>query len=353
MTGSSDLVRSWRVLVEETDRHDHAVFVNPDWKALSITGRETIPVFRIDGRLLPLETAVTSDIGKVMSAAQANGVTIKQIEIDYDCATSQLAAYAGFLANLRKTIPPDLRISITATPTWLSSAQFGPLTKQADEIVLQVHAVRNPGQGLFDPAMAEGWVRQAAGRTNKPLWVAVPTYGSKVSRTSDGRILMVESEDQTLTGGLSGQELVVAPTAVYRLTRALGQRPPATLEGIVWFRLPTDDDARAWSVETWRSVLTGDVHEVRLQARTEEADTPGLKSILLINPDALDTPLPDFITSLQTCSLGDGANGYEMTQLQTGFRLQRTQDGLLHGHSSRIIGWVRCNDERLSLNVEP
>ena len=41
---------------------------------------------------------------------------------------------------------------------------------------------------------------------------------------------------------------------------------PDSLVGIVWFRLPTDSDRRAWSPDTWRAVVTDRLPPATLSA---------------------------------------------------------------------------------------
>ena len=44
------------------------------------------------------------------------------VEIDYDCPTSKLPAYARFLVELRSRLARRMALSITALPTWMNSA---------------------------------------------------------------------------------------------------------------------------------------------------------------------------------------------------------------------------------------
>ena len=105
-----------------------------------------------------------------MSAALAG------VEIDYDCPTSKLATYARFLAALRSRLAPSTKLSITALPTWMNSGELEGLTRNLDEIVLQVHAVDDPRRGLFDPDQAERWVKDFGQRIRRPFrWRFPPT----------------------------------------------------------------------------------------------------------------------------------------------------------------------------------
>ncbi|MDA4569495.1 DUF3142 domain-containing protein, partial [Escherichia coli] len=71
----------------------------------------------------------------------------------------------GFLTALKNRLEPGTPLSITALPTWLNSPDLDALLKVPDESVLQVHAVLNPTQGLFDAKRAQAWISAFAGRT--------------------------------------------------------------------------------------------------------------------------------------------------------------------------------------------
>ena len=55
--------------------------------------------------------------------------------------------YVRFLAELRSRLARRIALSITALPTWMNSAELERLTRDLDEIVLQVHAVDDPRRG--------------------------------------------------------------------------------------------------------------------------------------------------------------------------------------------------------------
>src|SRR6185503_3023626 len=95
---SADLVRAWRVLVAEADSRGHWVDVTVPWDALQATRRPIVAVVRIDGRLDDARMPVLFDrVAATLDAAPA----VSGLEIDYDCPTSKLAAYARFLGALR------------------------------------------------------------------------------------------------------------------------------------------------------------------------------------------------------------------------------------------------------------
>jgi len=50
-------------------------------------------------------------------------VPVAGVEIDHDCATARLSAYARFLSILRARLDRTVPLSITALPAWLSAPE--------------------------------------------------------------------------------------------------------------------------------------------------------------------------------------------------------------------------------------
>ncbi len=338
---SADLVRDWRVLAAQTDARGQLRLMAVDRAALAATHRPVILVIRIEGQLAQWdEDALVAQILALRDAWK--GSALVGIEIDHDGGTARLPAYAHFLARLKPALG-KLPLSITALPAWLSSGDLDQVIAQVDEVVLQVHAVQSPRAGLFDKALARVWVDRFAARSTKPFRVALPTYGTRVAWDSDGRLLAVQSEAPVLAGGMEASELVAQPGEVAKLLTSLRNDPPRGLSGIVWFRLPTPQDERAWSLPTWRAVVTGAALTNQVTAFFQGGATPGAADVILRNDGDIDASLPRSIQLPAGCTVADGVNGYVL-----GFRsgqryLQRAQDGWLHGHRQRAVGWVRCD----------
>ncbi|HTY55354.1 MAG TPA: DUF3142 domain-containing protein, partial [Candidatus Binataceae bacterium] len=255
---SSDLVRAWRVLAADSDENGNLREVAVNWEALKSSKRPVIAVVRINGQLARLNNMqVLDDLGDLLSRWRRAGAPITGLELDYDCGVAKLGAYAKFLARVRTLLDKGIALSVTALPAWLSSPALDDVFAPTSEVVLQVHMVQNPREGLFNPEQARRWIQAMARCTDKPFRVALPTYGLRVSRREDGSVLAIESERPLLAGGYSASELIASPEEVSRLIRELEWDAPASLVGIVWFRLPVSGDVRAWSPDTWRAVVSG------------------------------------------------------------------------------------------------
>lgn len=353
ISGSKDIVSGWRVLAAETDARGTLVSVAVNWDSLKATNRPLIAVVRIDGFLAHLdEAALLAEINSLTKQWQSQA-PLAGLEIDYDCATSRLAAYADFLARLRASPGIPKRLSITALPDWMTSPDLIRVLGEADETVLQVHAVRTPQEGLFDPVLARRWIDAFSARTDKPFRVALPDYGARVVETEDGRIVGIESEMPRLLGSGRSFGLMAKPADVARLLYDLEARPPVHFSGIVWFRLPTDDDALNWSLSTWRAVIAQRDLATQLRAEAGPDIAPGTKSVVLSNFGDIDAMLPRTVVLPADCSEADGANGYATDHGANKIVLRRLQSALLRAHHRRTIGWMRCASYSGDFDVEP
>ncbi|MBR8651944.1 DUF3142 domain-containing protein [Achromobacter sp. Marseille-Q0513] len=353
MSDSADLVRTWRVLAADVAPDGKWSDAAPALPALAAAGRPAIMVLRFDGRVDGLRDAeIHARIAALRDSWQRAGIALAGVEIDYDCATSKLPAYTRFLAGLRARLDPSISLSITALPTWLDSPALAALLAIPDESVLQVHAVLSPTRGLFDAKRAQAWLDAYAVQTRKPWRVALPAYGSRVAWDDEGRIAAVESEQPALMPGGRSAELLVTPAEMAAFVSRIEDRRPPGLAGIVWFRLPTRVDARAWSLPTWRAVLARQPLRPALSVSAQAA-AGGARDLILANAGDADAALPFAVRLDGACAAADGINGYTLERDGLGIYLRRAQEGLLHAGAQRNIGWIRCEHEPTNLHVQP
>ena len=93
---------------------------------------------------------------------------------------------------------------------------------------------------------------------------------------------------------------------------ACASRCAGRLVGIAWFRLPTDADSRAWSLQTWRAVIAGELPAVRLSAGLVPAERADLWTVTLSNDGPVDAALPRQVRLDPACEAADGANGFRL-----------------------------------------
>ncbi|WP_237046397.1 DUF3142 domain-containing protein [Aquipseudomonas alcaligenes] len=307
-----------------------------DAELLRRDARPLIAVVRLDGQLPQLDPA---EIGQQLAAlvrdGQAAGLRLSGLEIDHDCATSRLPAYAELLREVRRQLPAELRLSITALPAWLDSPALDELLASVDSSVLQVHAVSDPQQGLLDPEQALDWAQRYGELSHKPFHLALPAYG--VALTASGQ---VESE-VTLRQAGPRRELRAEPQQVAALLEELQGALPAHLAGIIWFRLPLAGDRRAWPMNTLLAVVRGQALTPALGLQRQQRD--GFSQLQLFNEGTLASPLPQRIElPAQACEAADAVGDYRLERQADRLLFIRRSEGRLDAGERRALGWARC-----------
>lgn len=344
VAGSRDFLGGLRVLGLQRDPRGAWVEPAVDLGALAADGRGVTLVVRIDGSAPDWPgDELAARLKALLQRWDAAGVAAT-IEIDHDCASARLPAYAAALAALRRELP-QRRLGITALPAWAGAPGLDAVLAQADESVLQVHAVQSPAAGLFDAGPAYDAVVQWARRvpSGKRFRVAVPAYGAALKLDADGGIAAVESEQVLPQRSAQVRELRVDPRAVAALLQRLREKPPDAFAGVVWFRLPRANDRRAWALATLRAVSL----QQPLQPDVAIARTPqpgGAVDLALDNRGTLDAP-PLRLRIVGAACTGDGASGYRLLQEKGNLYLSTDADAPLRAGGRRRIGWLRCSGE--------
>lgn len=84
-------------------------------------------------------------IGQVQRWQHA-GTAVTGVQIDFDARTRYLQDYVAFLRDLRRRLPPELKLSITGLMDWSSHADsqaIGELKGVVDEVVVQTYQGRH------------------------------------------------------------------------------------------------------------------------------------------------------------------------------------------------------------------
>lgn len=309
---------------------------------LKADGRPVIAVVRLDGQLPALDVQLAQQqIEQLIARWQQAGVIPSGLEIDHDSGSARLAGYSQFLQALRKQLPADIKLSITALPAWLDSPNLPELLEAVDSSVLQVHAVSDPRQGLFDPVKAKSWAQRWSRASDKPFYLALPAYGVALLPDTGGAPL-VESEAPLNHAG-ERRELLADPQQLADLALQLREKPPAHLVGLIWFRLPLPGDRRAWSLTTLKAVAAGDALASQWQVQFMERE--GLFDISLVNVGNLDQPLPARVQlTARGCDGADGIHGYRAQQTPQHLEFTRQASVRVAAGGRRALGWARCLD---------
>ncbi len=347
LTESAFTVRAWRVLAAEADARLDLTKISVDRPLLRQLAKPIVAVIRIDarGHKAALTDQLAAQIAAIVTDWKDDTLPVIGLEIDYDCATNQLRRYRDFLRLVRARVDRHTALSITALPAWIESSDLPPLLTETDESVLQVHSVMSPEKGLFNRRTARHWAQAWSAVSSAPFHLALPTYWSRVTWNEEGRVEAIESEVNRYGTGGSSHELIVDPHEISSLIADLQQSPPGHLAGIAWFRLPTAEDRRAWSMHTWYAVLKGENPPATPPLVQFKPDQAGAKDVYLINRSGLDTKLPSEVSiSAKGCELADALPPYNWERQASGFRFRLKNDDLLRAGQERLVGWIRCSD---------
>ncbi len=308
-----------------------------DLNALKLAALPVILVVRLPGAAPVLSAEqLASKITEIRTRWLSGGVATRRVEIDFDCAEAQLERYHAQLTALRALLPKELLLDITALPAWLKAPALPKLLAVTDRVTLQVHSVLAPKRGLFDPRLAEFWIRDFALLSSKPFAIALPAYGAKLLLDSGGKVIGVEHESELGTPHASSMELQTAPQSVRTLIDILKRRPVTNLEAPVWFRLPLTSDIRAWAPATLAAVIKA--QKLRAQIRTDfVANSAGGFDVRLSSFGNLNAMSALRVAANSKCS-GDGIAGYSYS---AGVFSTKLSIELKPG-ANRIIGWLRC-----------
>jgi hypothetical protein len=292
-------------------------------------------VVRLDGQLPDLDLQRTrTDILALVGHWRAQGLAMRGLEIDHDCASTRLSGYREFLRDLRQALPADLELSITALPAWLDSPALADLLRQVDGSVLQVHAVSAPENGLFDPERALTWAKRWDAASDRPFLLALPAYGVALV---NGR---VESESPLAIAG-PRRELQADPQQLADLLAELRRDRPKHLTGVIWFRLPLAGDRRAWRLATLQAVVRGEALRADIQPDIQQSGP--LHELALANLGNLDGPLPERIElPARSCDTADALAGYRLARAADRLVFTRLNEGRLAAGQQRALGWARC-----------
>ncbi|QPT12553.1 DUF3142 domain-containing protein [Serratia rubidaea] len=343
LAASRDLFSSLRILALQLHPREGLRVMPVDTALLKQDGRPLWLVARLDGSQPRWdEERLYSRLLQLVQQYRAAGLSVVGIEIDHDAATTRLPQYRDALRRLRRQLPADVQLSITALPAWLDSPQLPALLRQVDSSVLQLHAVLSPQQGLFDSRLALRWTQRYAQVTNKPFRIALPAYGMGLVGV-DAQGAQVESEASLRVAG-SLRELTVAPQHIADFLQRLSAHPQPHLRGVVWFRLPLAGDRRAWSMNTLRRVIRQQPLHSRWQVKMRpQPQQNGLYDLIIANDGPADAPLPTAVTlAAGDCLAADAVGRYRLDATATQLRFIRTGDELVRAGQSRPLGWLRC-----------
>jgi hypothetical protein len=251
-----------------TNRQPQLIRANVDYETLAKARRPVGLALRIGTFAGPFTNDaiagfLTDTASRIVAETRTNGVTLAELQIDFDCAESKLDGYRVWIEAIQRRVAP-LPVTITALPSWLDSRAFKRLAAVATNYVLQVHSAERPRSSsapftLCDPRAARHAV-QRAGRIGVPFRVALPTYGYLQAFDSNGKFISLSAEGPRPNWptnavirkvGSDSQELA-------KLVHDWTVSRPAAMRGVIWYRLPVTADKYNWTWPTLQRVMRGE-----------------------------------------------------------------------------------------------
>lgn len=310
--------------------------------------------FRADDDTADLLTSVASG---VLNQARNANLPVAELQVDFDCAESKLSGYRTWVEAIRRRASPT-PVVITALPSWLRQSAFRTLAEAADGFVLQVHSLERPKgpdapMTLCDPTAARHAVETAA-RVGRPFRVALPTYGYTVAFDQAGKFIGLSAEGPMTRWPQDASVIEVRsdPAAMADLVQAWTDDRPMNLQGIIWYRLPTDKDALNWRWPTLECIMTGrcPLPAVRVELRRPEA---GLVKIDLVNDGQADSN--SRIRLRIACGgadliAGDALGGFQWKRMSTDAVVVESPEPpascVLAVGQRRTVAWLRLDDDK-------
>lgn len=295
--------------------------------------------------------AVLRALGEAIEESLARaGVPVAEVQIDFDAAERQLAAYARWLSALRARVPRSVELTATALPAWLDRDAMHAVARAVDGFVLQVHGLPqrskiHPGVRLCDPIAARRAVRIAA-RFGSPFRVALPTYGYVLGFDAAGRLrgLAAEGERPAWPSGTRVVDILADAVAMADLVAHWETRHPRLMTGILWYRYPLPGDRRMWSRATWDAVRRGEkpMPVLKITAVPEAADRTAVR-IINTGSDAAVPPTRIRVRIAEGIDLGQGLSGwrFEREAPDRGVFVRTRRAPTLAPGAEQVVGWLR------------
>ncbi len=325
-----------------------------DFGALRASRRPVSAVLRI-GPWEPSQDAqaiVCAVAREIVLHMRSADVEPSELQVDFDCAASRLGAYRTWLAALREAVRP-LPVHPTVLPSWLDHREFAALAQESGAFILQVHATEKPRASapetaLCEVASARKWTEKA-GQLGVPFRVALPTYTYRVAFDPAGALLAIEAEGQPRAWPWGTVVRAFRPDAAQmaRLVDDWKRDRPATLTGLIWYRLPVSTDTMNWRSQTLAAVMQGRAPASDLRVKKSGAQPT---DITLVNDGEAEENYPERIVAKCAGDIeaADGVGGYraEISGDAVVFeRLKEAASSTLAPGRQHPIGWVHAKSE--------
>ncbi len=302
----------------------------------------------------PASALLESIARLLLQYAHTHDVAIAELQLDFDCPESRLSEYTKWVRQI-KAACNSTAVVITALPSWLKHAEFAELARSADGFVLQVHSVDRPGIAseqwtLCDPIAARVAVERA-GRLGVPFRVALPTYGYTLAYDINDQFLGLSAEGpaKIWPAGTQFREIRADAAQMAKLVRGWVADRPASLAGVIWYRMPVEEDHLNWRFETLAAAMNGAAPIASLRAEVHR-NTPGLAEVDLVNDGDADFVDPvEVVTEWDGLAprASDAVGGFERTSAGDGRMILRAPASAAPGPGQhKLVAWMRFESDK-------
>jgi hypothetical protein len=159
------------------------------WPPSLPNAREYWFVWRAENRKAP-DSSDLLRIPNDYEGLRAHRGNLAGVQVDYDCPTDELRQYAKFLKLLRKALPAQTRISITALLDWFrQGTEIAEVLSQVDEYVPQFYDVadqRSDDDARISQKIIPGRWAPVFNGYRVPYKIGISTFG-RISRIRNGK----------------------------------------------------------------------------------------------------------------------------------------------------------------------
>jgi hypothetical protein len=318
---------------------------------------------KIDSQALVQE--ITQSFKKDCERAAKDGANIAGLQLDFDVPTRLLPRYGELLKNIRQSLQPNAKLSITGLPTWMDSIELTKTLEAVDFWTPQFYGSKIPDNinEQIPITSSEFVVQQTARARNlgKPFYAGLPAYGHAVLFSQEGKRLELRGDlnpSRVATDSnfelldckpfgkqkTKGSQITSEWRCIYRAryegsidglnfraddrlaldiptasslretARSVREEAGPSLLGICIFRLPNDEDTTNLTLGQIASALsdrqTNDYTEVRLSKDTEETQSDNRLVITAENKGETSSRLGDGAFSLTVKFSTGSLSGY-------------------------------------------
>ena len=313
------------------------------------------PVFRIHSNWInraDLIPTILKAFAKLPSKTTA-------LQLDLDCPESKLSKYHSIVKKLKKQLPPNLELSITALPCHLNNRAFEKLITELDYYVLQIHGISIPKNykdkcQLVDFTVSEQALRKAF-LLNSPFKLALPTYGYRLQFSkADNSFIRLSAENRVQKNDQVQEKIITTDLSLLTQFLTKTRNKNSNYRGIIWFRLPTTADELTISRSAISTLASG--HEPNQElALVIEKSSDGRVDVFIRNNVCLK--IEKVVISLYSQSrIGDydlARDFYTKKELLPGLLPSTITGSIPSPGSKTFVGWFRPNkSEKLKLEIK-